>query len=154
LGPLSTHVKQLVPPGAEEEMRGEGRQAVYDPVRGLLFTLYTNQPDEGHVAVHAFVHTLNVRDGWAFCVDLPAPFGTGTGQAHAIARSASGTVLVVVDAGSGTLAVVDPDQLTVRSVNQFAPPEPVADPAAACFSADGTRLFVAAGRTVTVVDPA
>ena len=48
LEPLLTPAKSVVPPGAEEEMRGEGRQAVYDAGRQLLFTLYTHQPDHLH----------------------------------------------------------------------------------------------------------
>jgi len=47
-GALTTRDKQVIPPGAEEEMRGEGRQAVYVPNQRFLFTLYTHQPDHLH----------------------------------------------------------------------------------------------------------
>ncbi len=90
--PLLTRDKTPVPSGAEEEMRGEGRQAVYDGNRDTLFTLYTHQPDHVHTRnlidagareeaphVHAFVHTLNLGGQWAYCVDLPAPFGEQAG---------------------------------------------------------------------------
>ena len=46
--PLLTRDKQVVPAGAEEEMRGQGRQAVYSPGQQYLFTLYTHQPDHQH----------------------------------------------------------------------------------------------------------
>ena len=45
---LSTRDKKPIPPGAEEEMRGQGRQAVYSPRHRMLFTLYTHQPDHQH----------------------------------------------------------------------------------------------------------
>jgi hypothetical protein len=163
IGPLSTRLKQLVPAGAEEEMRGEGRQAVYDGYRGQLFTLYTHQPDHEHTRtlvaggarpgqplVHAFVHTLSVRDGWAYCIDLPEPFGLGPASAHSIVRSASGTLLCVVDASGGAVAVLDADQLVVSRVGRFA--GAASEAVGAAFASDGARLFVAVDRELVVLD--
>lgn len=105
--PLVTRAKAVVPPGAEEEMRGEGRQAVHDPVRRQLFTLYTHQPDHLHTRelvngardaaphVHAFVHTLHLTERWAYCIDLPAPFGERDAAGHAIALGAGDKVVVM-----------------------------------------------------------
>ena len=130
--PLLTRDKSPVPSGAEEEMRGEGRQAVYDGNRDTLFTLYTHQPDHVHTRnlidagareeaphVHAFVHTLNLGGQWAYCVDLPAPFGENPAAGHAIARDPGGRV-VVVDATSGSGLFIDPDGLTVQETFAFA----------------------------------
>jgi DNA-binding beta-propeller fold protein YncE len=162
LNPLLTRVKAVVPAGAEETMRGEGRQAVYDPGRALLYTLYTHQADHEHTRdlvgardgkpdVHAFVHTLHLREGWAYCIDLPAPFGTGPADGHAIARSASGSMVYVVDTGNGALASLDPnaDTLGVRRVERF---EPVKGAAAAAFAPDSRRLFVAVDRRLLAFD--
>jgi hypothetical protein len=164
LVPLLTRLKQVVPEGAEEAMRGEGRQAVFDGPRQQLFTLYTHQPDhehtrdlinagarEGKPDVHAFVHTLSLELGWAYCIDLPDPFGTGPAEGHAIALSPSGTMLFVVDAGSGAVASLDPnpDALTVRRVARFAP---VSGAASACFGPDARRLYIAAGTHLLSVD--
>ncbi len=158
---LQTRAKSAVPPGAEEEMRGQGRQAVYDPARRLLFTLYTHQPDHRHTRdllagarpgvphVHAFVHTLSLAERWAFCIDLPAPFGEH-GGAHAIASSPDGGRLHVVDAAAGATAVLDPDALAVVSTTRFAAPAGTVAATAAAVTADG-RLVVGAGRQVTVV---
>jgi hypothetical protein len=158
LGPLSTRAKSVVPAGAEEEMRGQGRQAVYDESRRLLFTLYTHQPEHLHTRdllrgarpeaahVHAFVHTLNLAEHWAYCVDLPAPFGEQPAAKHAIAYGAPDR-LAVVDAGTGAVARLDPDALTVTGTTRFTPLGGGAGDAVARFTADGS-LLVAGGREV------
>ncbi|MFY1674411.1 hypothetical protein ACN27G_31430 [Plantactinospora sp. WMMB334] len=181
--PLLTRVKAVVPEGTEEEMRGEGRQAVYDPVRKRLFTLYTHQPDHVHTRdriaaangagdeggdgaagaredaphVHAFVHTLDLTERWAFCVDLPAPYGEQPAAGHTIALSPDGTRLHVADTGSGALATIDPEGLTVLESFRFDPPTGGtgaggaapgdAAPAASTAHADG-MVLVGAGREV------
>ncbi|MFC6019175.1 YncE family protein [Plantactinospora solaniradicis] len=170
--PLLTRVKAVVPGGAEEEMRGEGRQAVYDSRRKRLFTLYTHQPDHVHTRdriaavtdpngagaredaphVHAFVHTLDLNERWAFCVDLPAPFGERAAIGHTIALSRDGSRLHVADTGSGTLAMIDPEGLTVLDSVRFDALADTGDsgsaaPAAATFDGAG-MLLVGAGREV------
>jgi hypothetical protein len=161
LEPLVTRVKTAVRTGAEEEMRGQGRQAVYDPSRGLLFTLYTHQPDHLHTRdliagardgsphVHAFVHTLSLREHWAYCIDLPAPFGQGPAARHAIALDRAGGPggLVVVEAVSGAIARLDPDALTVARTGSFVPPAEGAGEAVARFTPAGD-LLVATGPEV------
>lgn len=149
---LLTRLKSPVPEGAEEEMSGQGRLAVYAPNRQVLYTLYTHQPDHTHTRdlvagrrsdVHAFVHTLHLTEQWAFCVDLPAPFGAGPGAAHTLAIAPDRPELYVVDVSSGSYAVIDTEQLTVRSVGQGPKAEGTAY-AAARFD----TLFVAAGETI------
>jgi hypothetical protein len=65
--PLLTRDKVPIPPGDEEEMRGEGRMAAFSPDLAVLYTLYTHQPGHehtrdlisgGHNESEAFVHTL------------------------------------------------------------------------------------------------
>lgn len=160
-GPLLTRDKRLIPAGAEEEMRGEGRQAVFARQRQLLFTLYTHQPDHEHTRdllagarddapqVHAFVHTLSLDGQFAYCIDLPAPFGHQPAASHAIALTPISEVPYVVDVASGTIAVLDPDQLTVRSVSTPLPPSKAT--AAAAVSLTGDTLYVAAGSALHLV---
>jgi hypothetical protein len=99
LTPLLTQLKQVVPPGAEEVMRGQGRRAVLDPDRSMLFTLYTHGGDHRHTGnllgvrpdapnVHAFIHSLHLSQNWAVCIDLPAPFGFTDPAGHTVAMSA------------------------------------------------------------------
>ncbi|MET8835421.1 hypothetical protein ABZV78_16090 [Micromonospora sp. NPDC004540] len=155
-GPLSTRNKTAVPPGAEEEMRGDGRQAVLAPDRTVLYTLYTHQPGHQHTRdlvsgrpgnAHAFVHTLNLRERWAYCVDLPHPFGEAAAAGHAMAISPDGRRLLVADVSSGTVADISTEELAVgRTVPQ------ARGTGAAHAAATADRLFLAAGTTVRALD--
>ncbi|HEY3008800.1 MAG TPA: hypothetical protein VGJ63_12170 [Micromonosporaceae bacterium] len=162
LEPLLTRVKVPVPPGAEEEMRGEGRQAVFDRSRHMLFTLYTHQPDHLHTrdliagarpgspGVHAFVHSLHLAEQWAYCIDLPAPFGDGPAAGHAIALSPDGSRLYIVDASRGSIAEIDPDSLTVLAQRRFTADAGPGGEAAAAVTSDGRHLLVG-GRGIAAV---
>ncbi|GAB3838427.1 hypothetical protein GCM10029963_04490 [Micromonospora andamanensis] len=156
-GPLLTRAKTQVPEGAEEEMRGDGRQAVLAPNRRVLYTLYTHQPDHQHTRdrisgrpgrdVHAFVHTLHLEQRWAYCVDLPHPFGEGGADGHAMAITPDGGRLYVADVGSGAVAEISTEELTVRRTATLASG---GGPAYATASAD--RLFLGTGTAVRAVD--
>jgi hypothetical protein len=155
VGPLLGRDKVPVPPGAEEEMRGERRQAAYGPDGATLYTLYTHQPDHRHTrdllagrpgGVHAFVHTLNLDLGWAYCLDLPEPFGFGPVAGHALAVADR---LYVADATSGRLAVADSGSLTVTRVVAV----PTGTGAAyAAIAPGGHWLYLGGGRRIHQVD--
>jgi hypothetical protein len=156
LSPLLTRNKVPVPAGAEEEMRGDGRQAVLSPDRKVLYTLYTHQPGHQHTRdllagsrsnVHAFVHVLHLEQRWAYCLDLPHPFGEGPAEAHAIAVDPAGRRLAVVDVASGSLAYADTENLTIQTVTRV----PTGDDTAALALAGG-RTFVGTGTTVTLLE--
>ncbi|MFI7549235.1 YncE family protein [Micromonospora sediminimaris] len=156
-GPLLTRAKTPVPEGAEEEMRGDGRQAVLAPNRAVLYTLYTHQPDHQHTRdrisgrpgsdVHAFVHTLHLEQRWAYCVDLPHPFGEGPADGHTMAIAPDGGRLYVADVGSGAVAEISTEELTVRRVATLGAGS---GPAFAAASAE--RLFLGAGTVVRAVE--
>jgi hypothetical protein len=157
--PLLTRLKSIVPPSGEEVMRGQGRRAVYDASRNMLFTLYTHNGDHQHTGqllgvrpnapdVHAFIHSLHLSEGWAFCVDLPVPFGLTGAAGHTVAMSADNTTLYAVSAETGTVARVNPSQLTVDGVQEFAP---VKGEASAIGLPDG-RLLIGAGNQLSVLD--
>ncbi|MEU4163389.1 hypothetical protein [Actinoplanes sp. NPDC026670] len=153
--PLNTRDKTPVPPGAEEEMRGDGRQAVLSADRTMLFTLYTHQPGHRHTRdllsgrpgnAHAFVHVLHLIERWAYCLDLPHPFGEGPAAGHALA--ADGRTLFVADLNSGKLAYASPSALSIERVVDV---PPVAGSAAALALTADNRILVGAGG-VTVLD--
>jgi YVTN family beta-propeller protein len=165
VGPLLSRLKTPVPAQAEEEMRGEGRQAVLAPDRSKLFTLYTHQPDHLHTRdllaggraagrenVHAFVHILNLREGWAFCLDLPAPFGHGPAAAHTLALAPDGRRLFIADWTSGSLAVADTETLDVKRRIEFGGAGAIAGSAAAHVAPDGKLLYLAGGPSVLAID--
>jgi hypothetical protein len=152
VGPILSREKAPVP--EEETMRGESRLAVLSPTRDRLYTLYTHQADHLHTrdlvagrstGVHAFVHVLSLTERWAYCLDLPEPFGHGPAEGHAIAVSPSG--LYVFDGASGRLVRADADELVVKEVGSL-PTSP--GPAFAAVSADA--LHLAAGGSLLAVD--
>ncbi|MEV6106933.1 twin-arginine translocation signal domain-containing protein [Streptomyces sp. NPDC051940] len=132
--PLLTRDKTPVP--AEERMRGRYRQSALSPDRTVLYSLYTHQADHLHTrdlvaardsapGVHAFVHVLNLRERWAYCLDLPEEMGRGEASGHCLALSADGLSLYVFDSGSGTVAAADTAQLTITTVRRVkTPPDP------------------------------
>jgi hypothetical protein len=159
LTPLLTQLKQAIPPSGEEVMRGEGRRAVYDANRNMLFTLYTHSGDHRHTGqllgvrptapdVHAFIHSLHLHEGWAFCIDLPAPFGLTGPAGHTVAMAQDGRTLFAVCAEAGMAARVSPDELSVGAMYHFAP---VKGDASAIGLPDG-RLLIGAGRQLSLVD--
>jgi DNA-binding beta-propeller fold protein YncE len=158
-GPLYTRDKVPVPAGAEEEMQGEGRQAVFAPGAQTLYTLYTHQPDHQHTRdllaggrktpVHAFVHTLDLQVGWAYCIDLPDPFGHGPAEGHTIAISPEGRRLFIADRSSGKLAIVNAADLTVTKV---VPIPTGTGSASSAVSPDGAKLYLGGDSRVHVVD--
>jgi hypothetical protein len=157
VGPLLTRDKTAVPPGAEEEMRGEGRQAVLAPDGQVLYTLYTHQPGHRHTRdllsgrpgnAHAFVHVLHLTERWAYCLDLPHPFGEGPPAAHAIAASADGRELAVFDASSGNIAYAGTAELTITGVVQA----PKGAKAGLAYTPDGAHALAGAGRTISTLD--
>jgi DNA-binding beta-propeller fold protein YncE len=111
----------------------------------------TGQPS-GHV--HAFVHVLNLSQGWAFCLDLPVPFGLGPASAHALAVARDGRRLYVADAASGVVVDADTDKLQLARRADLGT-EPFADwSRSAAQAGPGGTLYLASGSEVVVVDPA
>ncbi|GAA3960570.1 hypothetical protein [Actinoplanes auranticolor] len=159
LQPLLTRDKSPVPAGAEEEMRGDGRQAVLSPDRQILYTLYTHQPGHLHTrdllagrssGVHAFVHVLHLAQGWAYCLDLPDPFGLGPAEGQALAVSADGQRLAIAHAMAGVVLYADTAALAIEGT---ATVPKVAAAASLAFAPDEQRLLVGAGTTVTALKP-
>jgi hypothetical protein len=160
LEPLLTRDKSAVPAGAEEEMSGDGRQAVLSPDRQVLYTLYTHQPGHLHTrdlvagrsgGVHAFVHVLHLVQGWAYCLDLPDPFGAGPAEGHALAVSADGGRLAIADVRSGSVAYADTATL---AIDRMVTVPAGSGTAGLAFAPDRPRLLLGTGTTVTVLTPA
>jgi YVTN family beta-propeller protein len=95
------------------------------------------------------VHTLDLQVGWAYCIDLPDPFGHGPAEGHTIAITPEGRRLFIADRTSGKLAVVNTADLTVTKV---VPIPTGTGSASSAVSPDGTRLYLGGDTRVHVVD--
>jgi hypothetical protein len=167
LQPLLLRDKRIVPPGAEEEMRGTGRQAVLSPDRTRLYTLYLHQGEHQHTrdllpgrrgadgrAVHAFVHVLSLTEGWAFCLDLPEPFGTGPAGVHALTLAPDGRTLYVAEMATKQVAVADTESLSITRVAPLRDGHAGGEGTAMSSSPDGSVLYIGSADVLRRVDAA
>ncbi|HKD99190.1 MAG TPA: hypothetical protein VKB69_16545 [Micromonosporaceae bacterium] len=153
--PLFTRDKQPIPPADEEKMKGQRRMAVWSPGYDILYSLYTNQPgsaghgggDDGTEWDAAFIHTLQLDQHWAYCIDLPQPFGSHPNAAHALASSPGGSNLYVVDVVAGKAAEVSTDKLSVIRTGEFTPMT-----GDAYAESTNNFLYIGAGSQVRVFD--
>jgi hypothetical protein len=74
-----------------EDMHGTTVRGVLNADRTVLATLYR---DPANADEPAFVHILDLVHGWAYCADLPAPFGTGPPGSDRIELTPADTVVV------------------------------------------------------------
>lgn len=159
--PVGARVKQPAP----ETMRGTGRKQAYAPDEDILYTLYTKQGlntahglshAQPHRAgdVHAFVHVLNLDQGWAHCVDLPKNFGNGEAPADGLAVSPDGGAVYVVDASKGLIGEIDTRRLRVTRTHQVDVEDMIGSELSAEVSRAGDVLAVGGARTVVAFDTA
>jgi hypothetical protein len=153
----------------EEEMRGRHRTQVLAPDHSRLYTLYLRDDEHlhrrdyleaggpgvrPHPELKAFVHVLSLTEGWAYCLDLPLPFGVGPAESHALALSPDGKRLYVADASAGaSILEADTEKLQVRTVRPKLEPmgNGAGTPAVLRIAPDG-RLHLAAGRDWLIFD--
>jgi DNA-binding beta-propeller fold protein YncE len=93
---------------------------------------------------------LNLQECWAYCLDLPSPFGEGPAEGHAMAISPDGLRLSVADATSGSLVQANTQSLAIERVAAIG----AAESSTAALASAGPRVFVGAGPQVRVVDEA
>jgi hypothetical protein len=85
-----------------EKMNGTTVRGVLNADKTLLATLYRNT---GDAEEPAFVHILDLQNGWAYCADLVAPFGSGPEGSDRIELTPAGTALVTTSAASRTAEI-------------------------------------------------
>jgi outer membrane protein assembly factor BamB len=145
-----------------ETMTGTRLTQVAAPDGEQLYTLYSNQPAayaKGYEAPMpgedevAFIHTLSLKDGWAYCAGLPKGFGTGSQDAKSIAVSPDGSTVYAVDAQHDVVTTMNPDNLNVAPARHVDLGLPESGVTSARVAADGT-LFVGRGSTVVALDAA
>lgn len=142
-------------PGAV--MGGSARGRVMAPDGSRLYTLYSvpaGVPDGLHGTDtergRAFVHILDLEEGWAHCLLLPDPIGVETMASGPMAISPDGGTLAVVDPGfdgmstgrRSTVVTVATDTLMVGPVHETLGPR---WPTAAAVGADGSVYVAGSG---------
>lgn len=136
-----------------ERMPGTRLQQVYAPDGGKLYTLYTSaragySPHDAPVpnaAAVSFIHVLSLDEGWAHCVGLPRPLWDQPASAQALASSADGRSLYIVDSVRGLVTVMDTETLEILGTHEVGLHRAGARHTSAVLSADGRTLFVGAG---------
>jgi hypothetical protein len=142
-----------------ETMSGTRLEQLPSSDGDMLYTLYTTQPaaySKGHAHVGspvAFVHTLNMDEGWAHCVVLPKQLWGADPADEAMALSPDGDTLYVVDTARDLVAVMDTDRVRVVESHKVNFEASQRAETQAIVTPDGT-LFVAAGTRLWALDPA
>jgi hypothetical protein len=145
--------------GVVETMSGTRLEQLAPADGSFLFTLYTTQPPAyaevraAHGDPIAFVHTLNLEEGWAHCIGLPKELWGGDPADEAMSVSPDGRHLYVVDSARDFIADISVDLNTWgegRTATVDFGPDGSGETHAA-VAPDGT-LFVGTGSQVVKVD--
>ncbi|MGH2597249.1 MAG: YncE family protein [Actinomycetota bacterium] len=146
-----------------ENMTATRLVQVASPDGSYLYTLYTNQRpaylqepatsvDQNGDAEVAFVHTVDLRDGFAVCIALPDAFGAVPQQSSALAISPDGHQVYAIDAEHGTIATVNVRRYRVSDVTHVDLSMFGSSQIHARVSADGATLFVAGDAGLLALD--
>jgi hypothetical protein len=149
--PVATGTK----PRVVETMSGTRLEQVASPDGRMLYTLYTTDPasytgPHAHQAVPvAFIHTLNLEEGWAHCIALPEVMWGGDPRNEAMALSPDGDRLHVVDVARDLVAIMNTRNLEMTGIEvDF----PAVGGAAHASVAPTGELFVSDGPWLAAVD--
>lgn len=142
-----------------ENMTATRLQQTLSQDGNTLYTLYTNQPPSylsGTVVEdadeRAFVHTLELRDGFAVCIELPASFGDLTPDLAGIAVDPAGRFVYAVDARDGLVVTIDADRLQVSATSTVDLSGIGTGPLAVRLSPDGHMLLIGGSEGVVAFD--
>jgi hypothetical protein len=147
---VSTGIKGVV-----ETMSGTRLEQVAEPGGSMLHTLYTTAPASYVEHAHAqagttvsFVHMLSLDGNWAHCLALPKQMWGGESADQAMALSADGKLLYVMDSAQGLVSEVDtsvPEILRTTEVDLGAgggaPTQAAVSPDGILFVSMGARIF-------------
>jgi hypothetical protein len=143
--------------GVVETMSGTRLEQVASADGSMLYTLYTTLPPD-HIASGAdsahhvgFVHTLSLDDGWAHCVALPEELWGGDPADQAMAISADGGLLYVVDTARRVVAQMDTTSLEMTGAGAVGLGPDQDGETRTVIGPDG-ELVVASGSSVVSLD--
>ncbi len=143
-------------------MPGTRLEQLLAPDTRQLYTLYSSQPAaaaDGYDAPQAksdgpvaFVHVLNLRAGWAFCLPLPERLWDAPPGEQALAVTPDASRLFIVDPSRDTVAVVDARSTEVIETATVDLMTDDTAHAAATVSGGGETLFVGTADAVLALD--
>lgn len=132
----------------DEIMVGFPWDAVAESQGDWLLTLYINT-DKGT----AFIHALNLREKYAFCIDLPPGKADQALLKHyGLALSPDQRTLFAIDPALGVVSLVDFQDGTVTRTVQFPIAPAVTDTTVAVASDDGKFVYFTNGGRVWQLD--
>jgi hypothetical protein len=142
-----------------ENMTATRLQQTLSPRGNTLYTLYTNQPPaylSGSVVEdpdeRAFVHTLDLDDGFAVCIELPGSFGELTPDRAGIAATPTGRYVYAVDAEHGRVVAIDTRRFQVVRETSVDLSAVGSGPISAKVSADGDVLLIGGSDGLVALD--
>jgi len=133
--------------GLNPKMRGKARASVLHPEGDQLFTLYTlpqtgdpvfDPEADGATPLYAFIHVIDLKEDWSYCIFLPDPIGTVDEATVGMGISPDGAEVIVADPSTATLARVDTDDLTVIEAIQVEKLRDLDAKVAVAIAGDGT----------------
>jgi hypothetical protein len=130
----------------QQDMRGTAHNQIMSPDGNRLYTLYTLLIGD---TPRAFVHTLDLRDRWAHCIDLPAGVGVGPEGTTTLAVAPDSKHVYVVDSAAHTSIAVHVQSISHLGRHRQAPLD-VSGPVVASATADRLYVAEATGRMTVV----
>lgn len=128
----------------DQVMAGYPTDSIASPNGEWLFKLYVGM-QEGH----AFLHALNLKDGYAWYIDLPSGDGDpATLEKYSLALAPDGNTIYAGNAALGVLASANVMQIGEPRVVKFTPVAKAAEGASlhsALVTPDGKNVFVSDG---------
>jgi hypothetical protein len=131
--------------GSDEIMAGYAWGGTATPDGQWLLTLYLSTRRDT-----AFVHTLNLQNKFALCLDLPSGVGeVAKLKSYGTALAPDGTKLYAANPALGVVAELDLVRgPMIRTVGQFAPSPPATARTQVVVTRDGRWVYFSNGRAV------
>lgn len=141
--------------GLNPKMRGHARASVLHPEGDQLFTLYTLpqtgdpvfDPHDEDTPLHAFIHVIDLKEDWSYCIFLPEPIGTIDEASVGMGISPDGDEVIVADPSTSTVVRVDTQDLTVLETVHVDKLHDQQAKASVAIAGDG-EVYIGAGTVV------
>lgn len=138
----------------DEVMVGYPWDAVATPEGTWLLTLYLKTNEQS-----AFIHALNLANGYAWCINLPGRGSTDALKNYTLALSPEGRTMYAINSALGSVSVLNVGDPDVSRTIPFAPSTTASQTTDSRFatnhslvSKDGMQVYFTDGHLVWVFD--